>query len=71
MKDKKYTVEINSYGRPEKISASGYMLNLIAIAFGEAAERYRSLGSVALEKEARDAATDIDIVLTKAGYYNN
>lgn len=70
MKDKRYTIEIDTNGHAEKITASGSMLNELAIVFGEAAEQYRRMGAVTLERIARDRAATISHALDTAGYYN-
>lgn len=52
------------------ISASRDMLNLISIAFSEAAYHYEDKGLKHLAKSYRDTATQIYDRLEESGYYN-
>ena len=53
------------------ISASRDMLNLISIAFSEAAYHYEDKGLKHLAKSYRDTATQIYDRLNETGYYRN
>ena len=53
------------------ISASRDLLNLISIAFSEAAYHYEDKGLKHLAKSYRDTATQIYDKLEESGYYGN
>ena len=53
------------------VSASRNLLNLISIAFSDAAYHYESKGLMNLAKSYREIATQIYDKLDETGYYGN